>query len=163
MCLCLNSFMRPFARFIIFLQVSSFIISQKIKLRPCAAHPLQIVVGYFSSISRHTLFILLALSVIYPKTVSPLSLSSSSITFNILFAIYSPVRLCRSVWKDFQDIGFGWLTTKLIIGSLRMLLHHSHINPTESDAAIVAIVSTLILSYSESSKGSDILYLLGTT
>ena len=38
MCMCLNSFMTPFARFIIFLQVSSFIISQKIKLRPCAAH-----------------------------------------------------------------------------------------------------------------------------
>ena len=106
-----------------------------------------------------------------PKTILPRSLSNSSITLNISVAIYSPVWLCKSVWKDFQHIGLGWLTTKLmmlaipllLLTSLRMLLLTSHINQTESDAAIVATVSTLILSYSESSKGSDILYLLGTT
>ena len=64
---------------------------------------------------------------------------------------------------DFQNIDLCWLTTKLMTGSLQMLLHSSYTNPTESDAAIVATVSALILSYSESSKGSDILYLLGTT
>ena len=95
MCLYLNSFMIPFACFIIFLEVSSFIISQKIKLRPCAAHPQQIIVGYFSSLSRHAFFILLALSVITPKTILPHSLSNFSITFNISVAIYSPVWLCR--------------------------------------------------------------------
>ena len=103
------------------------------------------------------------MSVTTPKTILPHSLSNSSITFNISVAMYYPVWLCRSVWKDFQNIGLGWCTAKLMIGSLRMLLHPSHVNPTESDEAIVATVSTLILSYSESSKGSDIFYLLGTT
>ena len=91
-------------------------------------------------------FILLGLSVTTPKTILPHSLSNSSITFNISVAIYSPVWLCRSVWKDFQNIGLSWLTTKLMMGSLRMLLYPSHINPTESDVAIVVTVSTLILS-----------------
>ena len=50
-----------------------------------------------------------------------------------------------------------------MMGLWRLLLHPSHINPTKSNAAIVTIVSTLILLYSESSKGSDMLYLLGTT
>ena len=162
MCLCLNFVMTPFAHFVIFLQVSSFIIPQKLKLRPCAAHPRLIIVGYFFFISRHAFFMLLGLSVTTPKPILTHSLSNSSITFNISVAIYSLVWLCRSVWKDFQNIGLGWLTTKLVMGSLRMLLHPSLINPTESDAKIVATVSSLIL-YSESSKGSDVLYLLGTT
>ena len=94
----------------------------------------------------------------------------ASLTFQLLdkllifsVAIYSPVWFFMSVWKDFQNIGLGWLTTKLMMGSLRMLLHPLHINPAESVAAIVTTVSTLILSYSESSKGSNILRLLGTT
>ena len=132
-------------------------------MRPCAAHPWQIIVGYFSSVSCHAFFILLALPVTTPKTVLPHSLSNSSTTFNISVATYSPVWLCRSVWKDFQNTGLGWLPTKLMMGSLGMLLHPLHISPTESDAAIVATVSTLILSYSESSKGFDNLYLFGTT
>ena len=65
--------------------------------------------------------------------------------------------------EKFLKYWFGLAYNKVMMGSLRMLLHPSHINPTESDAAIVAAVSTLILSYSESGKGSDILYLLGTT
>ena len=66
-CLCLNSFMTTLARFIIVLQVSSFIISQKIKLRPCAAHPQQIIVGYFSSISRHAFFCITCVVCDYSK------------------------------------------------------------------------------------------------
>ena len=71
--------------------------------------------------------------------------------------------LCRSVWKDFQNIGLGWLTTMLIMGSLRMLLHPSHIDSTEIDPAIVATALTSILLYSGSSKDSDILHVFGTT
>ena len=65
--------------------------------------------------------------------------------------------------ERFPKYWFGLAYIKLMMGSLRMLLHPSHINPTESVAAIVATASTLILSYSKSSKDYDILYLLDTT
>ena len=77
------------------------------------------------------------------------SLSNSLIAFNILVAIYFPVWLCRSVWKDFQIIGLGWLTT---MGLLRMLLHPSHINLNESDAVIFATVSTLFYHIQSEAK-----------
>ena len=66
--------------------------------------------------------------------------------------------------ERFPKYWFGLAYNKVSdMGSLRMLLHPSHINPTKSDTAIAATVSTLTLSYLESSKSSDILYLLGTT